>query len=168
MYSSNTMFVQQIGHQHHSLDTLETAERRSIISLVTTSWVQLQHRPPDIPWFHEKIVTTWINRLIKTTDQYLCRSGCLSNLSSVAAIIQIWYWTLISYYDDICLENRQLSILRFNYDIPCEARSNVICYYDPALHTLNTNMDTITPDSETGGNTHNKYQLYLIKRSNSK
>ena len=47
-----------------------------------------------------------------------------------------------------------------------EARSNVICYYDPALHTLNTNMDTITPDSETGGNTHNKYQLNLIQHLN--
>ena len=133
MYSSNTMFVQQIGHQHHSLDTLETAERRSIISLVTTSWVQLQHRPPDIPWFHEKIVTTWINRLIKTTDQYLCRSGCLSNLSSVAAIIQIWYWTLISYYDDICLENRQVHIeIQLWHSLWSQERSNVLLRSCPA------------------------------------
>ena len=25
-----------------------------------------------------------------------------------------------------------------------------MCYYDHALHTQNTNMDTITPDSDTG------------------
>ena len=25
-----------------------------------------------------------------------------------------------------------------------------MCYYDHALHTQNTNMDTITPDSGTG------------------
>ena len=43
-----------------------------------------------------------------------------------------------------------------------------MCYYDHALHTQNTNMDTITPDSDTGYNTHNKYkyQLNLIQHLN--